>query len=238
MGVQLLRAEENSAGAQVPRRAVRSTVREPETSVVSPKEGEKQRNNTRTREMRDARVDEEVAGLLDPAARSSRRSTDTTYGVVKGITACLVLVSAAALVLVRLPPFSRSVTLSRGRRCGERVRPSPPATGHPERRTAEARRASDARHARATPRELSDPFRSPFALSSRPARAHAPCRTFSPSSLPRRAGSRRRPRPLRVSPRVSPRVVQERAVLGDVVRPRAVHRRHVVPAEPERPRQD
>ena len=64
--------------------------------------------------MRDARVDEEVAGL-DPAARSARRSTATTYGVVKGITACLVLVSAAALVLVRHLRFSRSVTLSDGR---------------------------------------------------------------------------------------------------------------------------
>ena len=144
MGVQLLRAEENSAGAQVPRRAVRSTVREPETSVVSPKEGEKQRNNTRTREMRDARVDEEVAGLLDPAARSSRRSTDTTYGVVKGITACLVLVSAAALVLVRHLRFSRSVTLSDGRALRARDARDARALAprwHPERRAAESPRA-------------------------------------------------------------------------------------------------
>jgi hypothetical protein len=84
--------------------------------VNGEKSNEQGDGNTRSeRKMRDARVDEEVAGLLDPAARSARRSTATTYGVVKGITACLVLVSAAALVLVRHLRFSRSVTLSDGR---------------------------------------------------------------------------------------------------------------------------
>jgi hypothetical protein len=102
--------------------------------------------------MRDGRVDEEVAGLLDPTARSARRSTDTTYGVIKAITACLVLVSAAALVLVRLSS-PRSVTLSRvlfarGGREGPR---DPLATVHLERAAAEAPRASDVTRAH-TPR--------------------------------------------------------------------------------------
>jgi hypothetical protein len=94
--------------------------------------------------MRDGRVDEEVAGLLDPTARSARRSTDTTYGVIKAITACLVLVSAAALVLVRHLRFSRSVTLSDGRalRARRSRRSSPLAPRwHPERRAAESPRA-------------------------------------------------------------------------------------------------
>jgi hypothetical protein len=103
--------------------------------------------------MRDGRVDEEVAGLLDPTARSARRSTDTTYGVIKAITACLVLVSAAALVLVRLSHLPRSVTLSRvlfarGGREGPR---DPLATVHLERAAAEAPRASDVTRAH-TPR--------------------------------------------------------------------------------------
>ena len=103
--------------------------------------------------MHDGRVDEEVAGLLDPTARSARRSTDTTYGVIKAITACLVLVSAAALVLVRLShllvvlhfPVS---FFARGGREGPRY---PLATVHLERAAAEAPRASDVTRAH-TPR--------------------------------------------------------------------------------------
>lgn len=102
--------------------------------------------------MRDGRVDEEVAGLLDPTARSARRSTDTTYGVIKAITACLVLVSAAALVLVRLISlvvlhFPVSF-FARGGREGPR---DPLATVHLERAAAEAPRASDVTRAH-TPR--------------------------------------------------------------------------------------
>ena len=109
--------------------------------------------------MRDGRVDEEVAGLLDPTARSARRSTDTTYGVIKAITACLVLVSAAALVLVRLSHLPRSVTLSRVLFCARRARgpARPPRDGAP--RTRRRRGATrERRHARAHPTALTAPF--------------------------------------------------------------------------------
>lgn len=55
--------------------------------------------------MRDPGVDEEVAGLLDRAARArARRSTTTTFTVIKAITVSLVLLSVAALVAVRHVP--------------------------------------------------------------------------------------------------------------------------------------
>ena len=121
--------------------------------------------------MRDARVDEEVAGLLDPAARSARRSTATTYGVVKGITACLVLVSAAALVLVRHLRFSRSVTLSDGRALRARdardardARALSQQDGIPNAAPPSRHALRDARHARANPGALTPPV--PLFLSA------------------------------------------------------------------------
>lgn len=118
--------------------------------------------------MRDGRVDEEVAGLLDPTARSARRSTDTTYGVIKAITACLVLVSAAALVLVRLSHLLVVLhfPVSFLRAAGERARATPS-------RRCTSNAPPPRRHARATSRARtphgSDRSFLPRALPSRPA---------------------------------------------------------------------
>ena len=157
--------------------------------------------NTRSeRKMRDARVDEEVAGLLDPAARSARRSTATTYGVVKGITACLVLVSAAALVLVRHLRFSRSVTLSDGRALRARdardardARALSQQDGMPNAAPPSRHALRDARHARANPGALTPPFPSSSPRRFAAASPAAPRLSASPPTIRTRArGARRR----------------------------------------------